>query len=64
VLSLSLNVLFNPLRCLTVRDLDRWILETVRGDTGECASDSTIKTDLDRANYIGNYPSTVRRVLH
>jgi len=64
VLSLSLNVLFNPLRGLTVRNLDRGILETIGGDAGKCASDASVQTDFDRANYVCNDSGAVGRVLY
>jgi hypothetical protein len=64
VLSLSLDEFFDPLRCLTVRNLDRGILETIGGDAGECTSDSTVQTDFDRANYVCNDSGAIGRVLH
>src|SRR6266581_862243 len=64
VLSFSLDVLFDPLRCLTVRNLHRRVLETIGGDAGECASDSTVQTDFDRANYVCHDSGAVGRVLY
>src|SRR5467141_1085575 len=51
-LSLSLNVVFDPLRRETVRDLDGRILETVRGDTCKSPPYSAVQSQFDGANYI------------
>ena len=63
MLSFSLDVLFDPLRCLTVGNLHWRILEAIGRDAGECASDSTVQTDFDRPNYVCNDSGAVGRVL-
>jgi hypothetical protein len=59
-----LDVVFDPLGRLTVRDLDWRIFETVRRDTRESTSDPTVKAHFDRTNYICNNSGAVGRVLN
>src|SRR5207302_7931394 len=61
--SLSLNVILNPLRSLTIRNLYRRILETVRGNAGQGSADSSVKPNLDRPNDIGYDATAVGRVF-